>query len=270
VADEEEDGDEDGAGVGRPGTVAAMTIPDWVLAPVVISTAPSRGQTEVPAGKVLWQVGQLGTTARPSLTSSGMADPKRAFIFDLDGTLVDTMPSHFVAWTTIARRHGFEFPEARFYALGGVPTAKIAAMLIAEAGLTLDPVAVALEKEQMYYDSLASGGGVRPIAAVLELARRHRGDGPLAIASGSVRRLVTRTLEALGITDWFSAVVAAEDTARHKPEPDVFLEAARRLGVEPASCTVYEDTDIGLEAARRAGMIAVDVRPLIREALAAS
>ena len=199
-----------------------------------------------------------------------MADPKRAFIFDLDGTLVDTMPSHFVAWTAIARRHGFEFPEARFYALGGVPTAKIAAMLIAEAGLTLDPVAIALEKEQMYYDSLASDGGVRAIAAVLELARRHRGEGPLAIASGSVRRLVTRTLEALGITDWFSAVVAAEDTARHKPEPDVFLEAARRLGVDPADCTVYEDTDIGLEAARRAGMIAVDVRPLIREALAAS
>ena len=109
------------------------------------------------------------------------------------------MPSHFVAWTEIARRHGFEFPEARFYSLGGVPTAKIAAMLIAEAGLTLDPVAIALEKEQMYYDSLAAGGGVRPIAAVLEIARRHRSrGGPLAIASGSVRRLVTRTLEALG------------------------------------------------------------------------
>jgi HAD superfamily hydrolase (TIGR01509 family) len=148
-----------------------------------------------------------------------------------------------------------------------VPTAKIAAMLIAEAKLTLDPLAVALEKEQMYYDSLAAGGGVRPIATVLELARRHRSDGsPMAIASGSVRRLVTRTLEALALTDWFPVVVAAEDTARHKPEPDVFLEAARRLGVEPADCTVYEDTDIGLEAARRAGMLPVDVRPLIRDA----
>jgi HAD superfamily hydrolase (TIGR01509 family) len=198
-----------------------------------------------------------------------MAEPKRGFIFDLDGTLVDTMPSHFVAWTVIAQRHGLHFPEARFYSLGGVPTAKIAAMLIAEAGLTLDPVALALEKEQMYYDSLAAGGGVRPIAAVLEIARRHRGEGPLAIASGSVRRLVTRTLEALGISDWFATVVAAEDTARHKPEPDVFLEAARRIAVDPPDCTVYEDTDIGLEAARRAGMIPVDVRPLIRDALAA-
>jgi HAD superfamily hydrolase (TIGR01509 family) len=81
-----------------------------------------------------------------------------------------------------------------------------------------------------------------------------------------VRRLVTRTLAALGITDWFAAVVAAEDTARHKPEPDVFLEAARRMNADPATCTVYEDTDIGLEAARRAGMQAVDVRLLIAAA----
>jgi HAD superfamily hydrolase (TIGR01509 family) len=192
-----------------------------------------------------------------------MTEPKHGFIFDLDGTLVDTMPSHFVAWTEIARRHGLQFPEARFYSLGGVPTAKIAAMLIAEAGLTLDPAAIALEKEQMYYDSLAAGAGIQPIAAVIEIARRRRAEGPLAIASGSVRRLVVRTLEALGISDWFTAVVTAEDTVRHKPEPDVFLEAARRIGVEAAACTVYEDTDIGLEAARRAGMIPVDVRPLI-------
>ena len=196
-----------------------------------------------------------------------MQRPARAFIFDLDGTLADTMPSHFVAWTEVAARHGLSFPEARFYSLGGVPTAKIAGILITEAGLALDPQAIALEKEQTYYDALGPGG-IRAIEPVLALARGHRerNEGPLAVASGSVGRLVTRTLAALGITDWFAAVVAAEDTARHKPEPDVFLEAARRLNADPATCTVYEDTDIGLEAARRAGMRPVDVRPLIAAA----
>jgi beta-phosphoglucomutase-like phosphatase (HAD superfamily) len=193
-----------------------------------------------------------------------MPKPERAFIFDLDGTLADTMPSHYLAWTGIATRHGLTFPEARFYALGGVPTAKIAAMLISEAGLALDPVAVALEKEQAYFDGLAAGAGIKSIEPVLALARRHRGEGPLAGASGGVRRVVVRTLEALGIADWFAAVVAAEDTTRHKPDPDVFLEAARRLDADPTTCTVYEDTDIGLEAARRAGMHGVDVRALIK------
>jgi HAD superfamily hydrolase (TIGR01509 family) len=192
-----------------------------------------------------------------------MTKPERAFIFDLDGTLVDTMPAHYVAWTAVTTRYGLDFPEARFYSLGGVPTAKIAGMLVAEAGLALDPLAVALEKEQLYYDGLGAAGTLRAIEPVLALARRHRAEGPLAVASGSVRRLVSRTLATLGITDWFAAIVAAEDTARHKPEPDVFLEAARLMDADPAVCTVYEDTDIGLEAARRAGMVGVDVRKLL-------
>jgi HAD superfamily hydrolase (TIGR01509 family) len=193
--------------------------------------------------------------------------PDQAFIFDLDGTLADTMPAHYVAWTAVARRHGLSFPEDRFYALGGVPTVKIAAMLIAEAGQTLDPVLVAREKEQAYLDQVLGGAApIQAIAPVLEIARQRRADGPMAVASGSVRRLVDHTLGALGIADWFVAVIAAEDTPRHKPEPDVFLEAARRMSAAPDRCTVYEDTEVGLEAARRAGMHAVDVRPLIKNA----
>jgi HAD superfamily hydrolase (TIGR01509 family) len=89
-------------------------------------------------------------------------------------------------------------------------------------------------------------------------------EGLLAIASGGSRSLVDRTLGIIGIGDWFRVVLTSEDTKRHKPEPDVFLEAARRLGAVPNDCTVYEDTDIGLEAARRANMRSVDVRPIYK------
>jgi len=185
--------------------------------------------------------------------------PAGAAIFDLDGTLADTMPVHYRAWQEIAALHHIAFPEARFYALGGVPTLKIAALLIAEQGLGLDPVTICREKEQAV---LRRFDEIQPIPAVIDIARRHRATGKVAVASGGGRAMVERTLRQLGLFDWFPVIVAAEDTVRHKPEPDVFLEAARRLGVAPADCTVYEDTDLGLEAARRAGMRGIDVRPL--------
>ena len=143
----------------------------------------------------------------------------------------------------------------------GMPTLKIAGMLVEKAGVSADPLEVASHKEKTFVASLVTPGIIQPIAPVVEIARAHRAEGPLAIASGGQRHLVERTLGIIGIADWFSVVLSSEDTMRHKPEPDVFLEAARRLGVEPADCTVYEDTDIGLEAARRANMRGVDVRP---------
>jgi HAD superfamily hydrolase (TIGR01509 family) len=189
--------------------------------------------------------------------SSGRATT--ASIFDLDGTLADTMPVHFRAWQQVAGRHGLDFSESRFYAMGGVPTSKIAATLIAEQGLTVEPAVITREKEEAVLQLFTE---VRPIDAVVQIARRCREAGPVAIASGGGRLMVERTLLQIGLGDFFPVVVAAEDTTRHKPEPDVFLEAARRMGVAPDICTVYEDTDLGLEAARRAGMRGVDVRPL--------
>jgi len=100
-----------------------------------------------------------------------------------------------------------------------------------------------------------------PIEPVVDVARRHRGVLPMAVASGGHRWVVNETLSAIGIADWFGAIVGAEDTERHKPEPDAFLEAARRLGVAPEGCVVFEDAELGLEAARRAGMLPIDIRP---------
>lgn len=182
-----------------------------------------------------------------------------AHIFDCDGTLADTMPAHYRAWLEILRPHGIAFAEEKFYALGGTPTLKIAELLARDAGKVLDYQALAHQKELTFVEKIHE---VVPIEKVVAIARRHRGVSPMAVASGGNLRVVEKTLRQVGILDWFSVVVAAEDTPRHKPEPDVFLEAARRLGVEPSVCIVYEDTDLGIEAARRAGMRWVDVRKI--------
>jgi beta-phosphoglucomutase family hydrolase len=184
-----------------------------------------------------------------------------ALIFDCDGTLADTMPLHWQAWQTIQHRYSFEFPEDRFYSLGGVPSREILAMLKAEQQLELNPIAVALEKEETYLTTL---GEVEPIHAVVEIAREHHGKIPLGVASGGTQRIIDLVLRKLEIRDLFQAVVTSEDVQRQKPAPDIFLEAARRLGVEPARCRAYEDTDLGMQAILAAGMEAIDVRHLSR------
>ena len=184
----------------------------------------------------------------------------RGLIFDCDGTLADTMPLHWQAWRQIAARHGFHFTEERFYALAGIPSRDILGQLGAEQGLRLDPLGVAREKEQAYLALLEHVG---PIERVVNVARVQRGRLPLAVASGGSRHIIERVLDHLGIRSWFDAVVTNEDVARQKPAPDIFLEAARRLGVPPQQCRAYEDAELGLAAIHAAGMEAVDVRTLV-------
>lgn len=181
----------------------------------------------------------------------------RGLIFDFDGTLADTMPLHWAAWQEVCVRHGIPFTRERLYALAGVPTREIIRRLNHEHGLDLDPETIAREKEAAYLARLAH---VRPIEPLVRLARAQRGQRRLAVASGGSRRVITRVLEHLGWNELFDAVVTQDDVARPKPAPDIFLEAARRLGLAPAECLAFEDGDLGLEAIRAAGMAAVDVR----------
>jgi beta-phosphoglucomutase family hydrolase len=184
----------------------------------------------------------------------------KGLIFDCDGTLADTMPLHWRAWQMITRRHGLEFPEDRFYSLGGVPSRDILKMLSEEQGRSLDHIAVAHEKEEAYLPLMA---GIEPIHAVVEVARSHFGKVPMAVASGGTQAIILQVLEQLKIRHLFQAVVTSEMVRKQKPAPDIFLEAARRIGVEPKCCRAYEDTDLGLQAIRAAGMEAVDVRKLL-------
>jgi beta-phosphoglucomutase family hydrolase len=185
----------------------------------------------------------------------------RGIIFDCDGTLADTMPSHYEAWMAILARYELQMSEDRFYALGGWPTRRVADLLIAESGRLIDAERLSQEKESMFEAMLHL---VQPIAPVVDVARQYRGRLPMAVATGAVRPICEVILQQIGVEDHFDTIVSSEDVERHKPAPDVFLEAARRLGVEPRHCRVYEDTDPGIEAARRAGMEWVDVRTFYR------
>ena len=184
----------------------------------------------------------------------------RGIIFDCDGTLADSMPLHWQAWQVIARRHGFALPKDRFYSIGGVPSRDILKVLSAEQGVLLDPLAVAREKEAEYLPLIAQ---IEPVNIVVGVARENYGKIPLAVASGGTRRIIEQVLDHLDILELFQAVVTSEDVVNQKPAPDIFLEAARRLGGPPQYCRAYEDTDLGMRAIRAAGMEAVDVRQLL-------
>ncbi len=183
----------------------------------------------------------------------------KGLIFDCDGTLADTMPLHWRAWSLITQRHGLHFPEDRFYSLGGVPTRDILKMLALEQGRSLDHLAIAHEKEQVYLPLMAD---IEPIHAVVEIAKAHHGKIPMAVASGGTQPIIVSVLEHLKIRHLFDAVVTSEMVKNQKPAPDIFLEAAHRIGVDPKFCRGYEDTDLGMQAIRSAGMDAVDVRTL--------
>ena len=184
----------------------------------------------------------------------------KGLVFDCDGTLADTMPLHWRVWQVITAKYKLHFSEDRFYALGGVPSRDILKMLAKEQGVTLDHIEAAHEKENAYLPLMAD---VEPIHAVVEIAKANFGKIPMAVASGGTEPIIVQVREHLKIRQLFGAVVTSEMVKHQKPAPDIFLEAARRIGVEPRHCRAYEDTDLGLTAIRAAGMEAVDVRTMI-------
>ena len=181
-----------------------------------------------------------------------------AVVFDCDGTLVDSMPAHFEAWCEALALYGAGgiFKEDVFLAMGGRPTRDIVVEINDEYDLKLDPEAVAFAKREAFLKRLSS---ITLIDEVAEFAESLRGRVPMAIASGGSRMVVEKTLRVVGISDWFDEVVTADDVAEGKPAPDVFVKAAKLLGVAPMDCLALDDAPAGIIAARRAGMQVIAV-----------
>lgn len=180
-------------------------------------------------------------------------------IFDMDGTILDTEPTHRKAWDEVTGRYGMHFDHQSIIALNGSPTWRIAQLIIEQNQADLDPHALAQEKtvavKRMLLDS------VEPLP-LIEVVKAWYGRRPMSVGTGSESDVAEALLKHLGLRRYFDAVVAADHVQHHKPAPDTFLLCAQRMGVVPARCVVFEDADFGLQAARAAGMDAVDVRLL--------
>ncbi|MCI4667650.1 MAG: beta-phosphoglucomutase family hydrolase [Bacteroidia bacterium] len=183
----------------------------------------------------------------------------KGLIFDLDGTLADTMPVHVAAWKLAAASFGVVIEDQMIYNRSGMPTVKVAELLNKDYGWTLDPVLVKQAKDKAYHE-LKPQIGVRPIDPIFQIANEYRGKLPMAIGTGSSRPNAENTLISLGIMDWFDIVITANDVENHKPHPETYLKCASLLGLQASDCVVFEDAEFGIIAARDAGMEVIDVR----------
>jgi HAD superfamily hydrolase (TIGR01509 family) len=182
----------------------------------------------------------------------------QAYLFDCDGTIADSMPIHYIAWKKALAEWNCTFEEQLFYAWGGTPVAEIISLLNKRQGLSMPVERVASRKEELYFELLPQ---LKAVPEVVEHIEAQHGRIPLAVVSGSTRDSVTASLVALKLLDRFDALVCAGDYTKSKPDPEAFLLAAARLGVSPETCLVFEDTDMGMQAAKAAGMASVKVPP---------
>ncbi len=180
----------------------------------------------------------------------------KGLIFDLDGTLADTMPIHYIAWKNAAARYGIDFTTELFMELAGIPLYPTVEKLNQIFGKNIDPIEMGDRKETEFEKNMHL---TPEIKIVTDLVRAYHGKIPMAVGTGGARRLALKTLETIGLKDYFEVIVSYEDVTNYKPHPETFLKCAEQMGVNPVDCEVFEDGRLGIAAAQTAGMMVVDV-----------
>jgi HAD superfamily hydrolase (TIGR01509 family) len=181
-----------------------------------------------------------------------------AYLFDCDGTIVDSMPLHYLAWKKALGEWGCDFSEQLFYAWGGMPVAEVISSLNKERGLKIPVEEVGHRKENLYYDLLPQ---LKAVPEVVEHIEAQHGRIPFGVVSGSTRESVVASLKVVNLLDRFQTMACAGEYQKSKPDPEAFLMAAANLHVKPEGCLVFEDTEMGIQAAKAAGMEWVKVPP---------
>ena len=184
-----------------------------------------------------------------------------AYIFDHDGTLSLSMHVHFDGWIESFRKNGgnFEFTREIAQSYAGVGMHDTVKILNDRFGCKMDPEQVVLDQENYFFNNIER---VKPYDPVVNFAKNCKAEGkPIAVASGGVKETVVMTMNQIGITDLFDVSVTQDDVKNSKPAPDLFLLAAERMNIKPNKCLVFEDSQLGIEAANKAGMKSVFVQP---------
>lgn len=184
----------------------------------------------------------------------------RALIFDLDGTLSNSLPVHMATWNKVGETYGFKFDPQIMLEMTGRATIEFARHIVAYYGLSVDPEEIVKLKQKSFRDSAQL---LEPVDEIIAIVKEYHGKLPMAVGTGASRKSTEVQLNELGIARYFDVIVTADDVIRHKPNPDTFLKCAELMGVAPEKCQVFEDGVLGIEAAKKAGMMVTDVRPHI-------
>jgi beta-phosphoglucomutase family hydrolase len=183
----------------------------------------------------------------------------KGLIFDLDGTVADSMPLHIKAWKKMGDYYGATITDDMINHYAGSPTNKVIMSLNHDYGFTMDPVEGSKMKSRLFVEMLDEVAHIDPISEVLDIAKKYQGNIPLAIGTGSSRVNALKTIAYMGCEGMFDVVVSATDVQNHKPHPESFLKAAELMGVDSKDCIVFEDGCMGIKAALDGGMIAIEI-----------
>ena len=180
----------------------------------------------------------------------------KALIFDLDGTIANTMPNHFISWRKAVVPYGIDFNASLFMQLTGMPRTATIEKLNEMFGTKMNPEIVGKVKED-HFKILVNL--TEEIEVVTDVIRKYHNILPMSIGTGSTKNGAKKTLEVIGLKNYFDIVITADDIINHKPHPETFLKCAELMGIKPQDCVVFEDGILGMNAAEEAGMMVIDV-----------